>query len=822
MYFIFHPNKYFVQFQISDYFGNSTDLIIIFTSEPQISLQKMTKAQKEQNINSDCVKVSEEKHIQKELTDYSPELLKRLKGIVSTVRPTLKKRGKNHKKRNTSSDWVTINGKKYFQKQLTDFFPESREGLKESVSRVEIYALSPPAEEKHEFNIIPFNSSKDGPFIMENESDEIYNNNNKYEGTYYLQGCYGRNLPFIYRLEEKRDITSRYTPGLLHEKYLEDFNVFQKLEEFGVKKSGGFTIQVLFLVLYYIYFTLPSSFNRFTYINSEEFSILINNLSKPKPDTIRKFLKRTITMEIAVKFSNFIYYRINQLDHRIGFAVYIDEHFVIYQGTKKMAKGKGGSKNKVAKGFYRFYLTCALFSIPLFNMPKDGSKRLEKVIFEVLEAYQEVSKKIIKLIIFDRGIKSFKTLKKLHEKGYHFICWSFPYKTIGQALKRRQRLKLFKISRMIKELIKLREKSSNTVKLTGNAAKTKEFFEQILPTAELKGFLGQIEKKEQGMKKWNSRDFVRLRDIQLEFEEYGLIRAIILEKKSGERIAVFTDIPVELAHPIEVLLVLKKKQQIENYFAYKIAIQGDYIPFWELQEAKQQKTKFNYELKKPGPEKMKEFVNRIKRIKNALKKLPHKFRTWKSLFQKGEITKKRLNKLENELTHQEKMKKAECKEIRAFLRWAEKHKKPPYFDQFEPIMELNSRIELFLNAINDLFFVNSRRIASDLGNSLKIAKLNGAVTLSDKKIREISNFTPEKLNDILLKGGGKVLINPNNKREIIAELHVELLHKDEVLIAPYLKRLNQLILEHKYCFDTHYSIKFTNNLLDIPKLVKII
>jgi hypothetical protein len=821
MYIIFAPNKYFVQFQLSDYLGHSTDLIVGFTMNLPISFKKMAKKQDAQNTNADHIKISEEKYVQKQLADYDPELPRNLKesapkiGRRGLASPVLKRYGSN-------TNPLKFGEKRYIQKQITDYIAESSESLQESVSNIEIYDLSPPTEERHGFNIIPLNSNTKEPFIIQKGNSERDNVDDNWEGSYYLQGYYGRYLPFTERLEEKKEITSRYTPGLLHEKYLEDFELFAQLEELGVKKSGGFAIKVLFLILYYVYFAISNSFERFSYINSEEFSILINNLSKPKPDTLRKFLKGTITLEIALNFTNFMYYRINQLDQRIGFAAYIDEHFVIYQGTKKMAKGKGGSKNKVAKGFYRFYLTCALFSIPIFNMPKEGSTRLEKVIFNVLAAYQEVSQKKIHLIIFDRGIKSFKTLKQLHKTGYNFICWSFPYKTIEQALKRRHRLKLVRISTMVKELITIRAESSNTGKLTGRTAKMKAFFGQMLPTSDLQAQLRELEQKEKGVTKWNSRDFVRLKDVHMEFDEYGVIRAIILEKESGERIAIFTDIPAELAHPLEILIGLKKKQKIENYFAYKIAIQGDYIPFWELQVSELQKTKFNYKLEKPDLVQVEKFETRIKRIKNALKKLELGSRTWKSLFKKGKITKNRLKKLDNELTHQVNLKKAERKEIRAFLRWAKKNKKPTYFAQFEPIMELNPRMELFLNTINDLFFVNSRRIASDLGNSLKIAKSHGEFTLSDKKIHEISNFTPEKLNDILIKGGGKVLINPNNNREIIAELHTELLHKDEVLIAPYLRMLNQLHTEHKFCFDTHYSIKFTNNLLDIPKLVKIV
>jgi hypothetical protein len=821
MYFIFHPNKSFVQFQLIDYLGNSTDLIIIFTAELQISLKEMAKAEKAQNTTSDGVKVNEEKYIQKILPDYDPESLKAFKGTESNIKKSRKKGAKTQRKQNINGYGVKIGGKKYIQKQLTDYFQATSEKLEKSTSRDKLQSLSPPTREGVGFNIITLNSrDNESPIIIDKE--EFAAIDEDYEGTYYLQGYYGRHLPFTDWLEEKREITSRYAPGLLHEKYLADFNVIRQLEEFGAKKSSGFTIKIIFLVLYYIYFAISTSLDRFSYINSEQFSILINNLAKPKPDTIRKFLKQTITMELAVKFRNAIYLRINHLDRRIGFAAYLDEHFVQYQGTNRMAKTKAGGKNKVEKGFYRYYLTCGLFSIPLFNLAKDGSKRLEKVIFEVLKAYQEVSQKRITLIIFDRGIKSFKTLKKLHEAGYHFICWSFPYKTIEQALKRRGRLKLQNIASMLKELIKSREESRTNSSLTGKAAQITTFFREVLPIPELKAQLRAIEKKEEGLEKWNRRDFTGLHDLQIHFEEYGEIRAIILEKKSGERIAVFTDIPAELAHPLEILIVLKKKQQIENFFAYKKAIQGDYIPFWELQEAALQKTKFNYELKKPSPEQVKAFEKRIKRIKNALEKIKIETRKWKKLFKSGAISKKRLKNLETELNRTSKLKQAELKEIRAFLSWGKHNKQPHYFDPFEPVMDLNPRIETFLNAINDLFFVNSRRIASDWGNALKIAKLSGEFTLSEKKIEEITNYTPEKLNDILLKGGGKALINPNNNREIITEFHTELLYRDEILIAPYLRMLNQSFTNHKYCFDTKFSMKFSNYLLNVPNPVKIV
>lgn len=770
MYFIFYPDKCSVQFQLIDYLGNSTDLLLIFTTRTHISLRKLVKVQQKQNTR-----------------DIGKE----------------------------------IKAKKYVQKLLTDYFSEASEAVPKRTAEAETQDLPSPTLETHDFNIIPTHSN-DTELLSPLTHAPLALSNAEYEGMYYISGYYGRSLPLTDHLQEKGELTSRYTSGLLHEIYLEDFQIFDLLEGCGLQKKGGFSVKIFFLVLYYLYFTLCSSFARFAYISSEEFSILINNLAKPKPDTLRKFLKRTITMDLAAQFSNSLYFQINHLDWRIGVAAYLDEHFVIYQGLKKMAKGKSGAKNKVEKGFYRYYLTCGLFSIPLFCMPKDGRTRLEKVIVELLATYTALVQKRLQLIIFDRGIKSFKTLKKLQALGYHFICWSFPYKTIEVAIKRRHRLKMSKLSKLLTDLLQLRETPALPVKLTAKDAQLHQYFKELLPTAALTRLLREQEMKDQGTRKWNRRDFVRIREVHISFEGYGAIRTLILEKRSGERIAVFTDIPAHIAHPIEILMALKKRQKIEDYFAYKRAIQGDYIPFWELQTAPLQKTAFNYELKKPGPEEGAKFEKRIKRIRTDLKTIQSTARRWKTLSTKGKISKKTLHKQESELAKKAKSKQTELKEIRAFLRWAQNSKRPRYFDQFEPLMELNPRIELFLNAINDLFFVNSRRIASDWGNSLRWAKRNNKVTIPERTLQEISNYTPEKLNDILLKGGGKAFLNPNANNEIIVQLHTELYHKDEILIAPYLEMLNQLKSNHKFCFDTKFSMKFSNYSLSIPKSVKLV
>jgi len=50
MYFVFTPNKVFVQFQLIDYFGDATDFYVVFTPDPHFSLKKFAKKQKKQKI----------------------------------------------------------------------------------------------------------------------------------------------------------------------------------------------------------------------------------------------------------------------------------------------------------------------------------------------------------------------------------------------------------------------------------------------------------------------------------------------------------------------------------------------------------------------------------------------------------------------------------------------------------------------------------------------------------------------------------------------------------------------------------------------------
>ncbi|MBD3230503.1 MAG: hypothetical protein GF329_20155 [Candidatus Lokiarchaeota archaeon] len=93
--------------------------------------------------------------------------------------------------------------------------------------------------------------------------------------------------------------------------------------------------------------------------------------------TLLKFIKYQINPVQVLKFKMYIYNILARLTPDLSYCAFIDEHFIQYQGQKKMSKGKPSSKSRIQKGFYRYYLTSPLFGIPLYNVSREANSRLE-------------------------------------------------------------------------------------------------------------------------------------------------------------------------------------------------------------------------------------------------------------------------------------------------------------------------------------------------------------------------------------------------------------------------------------------------------------
>ncbi len=735
MYFIFTPNKVFVQFQINDYLGDSADLHVIFTPKASCSLRKLLNPQKKQ---------------EKKLINSKRRLAK-LKMV-----------------------------------KLDEFFPNElvRNKDGQSVEPNQGAFINPLA--KSRFNLIQNDEWDRNPTSL--LDPEVPNTQLLKLQQLSVSSSYaGKYIPFKWVLEEYSEIFSRYAAGVIHKIYLQDFRIPEELKQLDIENGPGFPAMTYFYILYFLPFLHLKSIANFARINSLEFAVLINRAGKPVPDAVRKFWNRALSRVQADQFAKDLYYKINQLDPRLGYGVFVDEHFVVYQGRQKMAKGKGGGGTQFLKGFYRYSFLCALFSIPLYTTPKEGRTRLEPILLDLIAEYEAVSRKKVRLIIFDRGIKSFKTLKQLVEAGYHFICWSFPYSTVEKALQRRRKLKFVRISEMYANLLEVRQKKLLQTDNTPETQALRQFLEACLPEAQLQAKLRTIQQKEAGKKDWNDRDFLWVYDTQVTFEEFGALRTIIVERANGKRLAVFTSFPSDQVHSIEALEMLKRRQHIENYYKDKIRILGDYIPSWRLLASDLQQTNLKARIQEPDWHQLESYQKKQKRILHKLKTLEAEYKMVKTLYKTGKISKRHFNQREKTLKRNYRQKELELQEVKAFIEWGKSGTRPTYFDQFEAIMELDSPLETLLNVINDLYFVNSRRIAMDWANALLFAKREGVLDIPTSIIKRVANLTPYSLNDILVKGGGKVIKSPVPDQPVIIELHTEFFYKDYNLIVYFIR-----------------------------------
>jgi len=770
MYLIFTLIKVFIQFMITDYVDDSADLIIIFTDSADFSTSK------------DLFKVKRRKVI----------------------------------KGNSE-----IEGKRYRQTILDSFFqPTLEKEVNTGVIITGQAEKSVPCSAAN-FGLIPLDKEERSSWLEEREID-LYTIHEYSGHSQDFVGISGKYISFRGLLDAVQRIESGYTAGLIHQIYLNRLSILEQLQGLGLTKRFGFILKDYILTIYYLFFIKCNSFEIFRSVNSREFAILIDNLSKPGPSAILKFLKSQITSEIAQKFQDYIYNYINHLDPDIYMFLFFDEHLIPYQGRKKLARGKSGLKNKVEKCFYRYYLTSPLFTCPVYCSFKDGSSRLEPEFFDILDEFETCTECKCQVLIFDRGVKSPSTLKKLLDREMDFICWGIPFKEVEKTLKHRKKLKMQKISVNVAELIQTKTRSAQNDNLNSKERAIKRVLARFLPLPYLKKQYRTISAKEKKKKKWGDKEIIGIRDIDIEFDVLGKTRSIVLETAIGKRMVIITSIKREIASAVEITLLLKRRQGIENFFRYKKAINGDYVFIWELEEKEVQKTRLGNIIDYPTQEKLKYFKTKLKRANNKLEKFEIEYKEYKKKLNDKSVNKNTINYILKRLESKIKLKVSLIKELKAFIQWGSQKKMPHYFDQFEKVMTPTFKTMKFINAINDLYFVVSRQIAIDWASSLSIAYEQDNIVLKESKIEKIYNMMPEKLNQILLNGSGKTYYDSNEKNGLIIELNCEYIYNDENLMAPYIMMLNNFDIQYKHYFDSDPKLKFTNRIERPLSPVKIV
>jgi len=128
----------------------------------------------------------------------------------------------------------------------------------------------------------------------------------------------------------------------------------------------------------------------------------------------------------------------------------------------------------------------------------------------------------------------------------------------------------------------------------------------------------------------------------------------------------------------------------------------------------------------------------------------------------------------------------------------------------------------FINTIHDLYFVISRQIARDWATAVAIAQQHGLLAVKDAVLETLRNMMPYKLNQVLLKGSGKVYRDPTTETGLMIELNGEYSYRGENLLSPYVSLLNQFKTHLRYCLDAPFTMKYINRLERPQSPVKVV
>ena len=658
--------------------------------------------------------------------------------------------------------------------------------------------------------------------IMYRDNEELpisaYNN---YE-FYGLLVFFKKYTEFIQLIREVKVLNTRYVAGLIHQKYISSSGIFKEILKSFNPKKFGYTNEIILLCFYFLNFTKVKSLLLFNNVNSKEFSVLINSLTKPSDSTLLKFLKMQLTDGIVSKFRKLVYSYVLNLNKYVYLCLHVDENFIKYQGTKKLSKGKSGTGNNFAGGFYRYFLTSAYFKLPVFSVSKDGNTRIEPEFLPLIDEFVQTFSKVPSILIFDRGVKSLSTVKELVNRGIDFICWAVNYKTILNKLKNIHNMKYQSFYVGLKKLLKDRAKDIELSNLSEKEKEDKIFINKYINKEVIRELLKNLDRKRK-YDKYKEGDYIyKIKGHNFYFGDYGDFRSIILKKRNNEKLMIFTSIKKDVASSVEIVLMLKKEKQIEDFFKRKKEINGNRIFCWRLNEKKVQKTKLGNIIKISLGSELENYNKKLKRAQNDLKRLKSMLEAQYNLTKNYKINKNNLKIVIKTLKLKVLKKEKEVIEYENFIKWGIKKRMPTYFKKIRKTMELKYTIENFISVMNDLYFIISRMIAMDWAYSLELYKNKGDIDINDRKINEIRYMMPEKLNFILLKGGGKIYLDHNNGNILKIIMNCEYKHKDEDLMKYYVMLLNKVLEENNRYMDTNYGVKFENFLELPPKLVKII
>lgn len=248
---------------------------------------------------------------------------------------------------------------------------------------------------------------------------------------------------YLNRLE--RGAFSAYAGGLLFVPLLRQYNFATAIEKvIDVKTYEGYSLEQLCLTLLYCDVFGFRSIENFKTVYPEEFGILIGKLYSPSIFTIRRFLHKIRELKKGEQLmEEFGKEYLSKGLVRWG-VLYIDSHFLPYNGICLISMGWHGVKQKPMKGSYNFLAVDDKYN-PLIFFIRPSSEDLIKKIPELILKAKSMAKSVGMpdeklIVVFDREGYSAELFREMDSDNLKtkFITWAKYFDSWKPGIKEEQ------------------------------------------------------------------------------------------------------------------------------------------------------------------------------------------------------------------------------------------------------------------------------------------------------------------------------------------------------------------------------------------------
>jgi hypothetical protein len=566
----------------------------------------------------------------------------------------------------------------------------------------------------------------------------------------------------------KTGVVSRYASLLILVAYFSQTGFYEYAEEFNSGKKKGFSDLELFLTTFYAPFVDCTRFEHFDYISSSEFAPLIAKNAVPRADCLREYIKRIATTSNFDKRIRTLYQGWTQLgliDGRIG---YVDEHKIEYCGAKALEKTKHGVKSRIVKATVEYYVSDGITENPIVCQFKPAIVKLSTVIPELVDLTKTITGRDLEILVFDRGGNSFTVFQRFQNGNTYYIAWAKKNYVALKVLKDETTKNFISIDEAVNQT---NQRRLEAAKKEGGGKKTLgALFVAALPDDYIMNYVKRIKKKlvRPSLLLEGVKVFSALWDTEIPVKGVGKIRVIVGRRPDETEAFIYTIVPKREATALEVLLLLTRRQRIENFFKIKKGdLAADILGGWPTSSVTISKFKGkSKDSALPLEEKLRKTLNKRNR---EIQKYEAKLKSHKSLYDEEFLDKYELKSLINKINGRLQKKSEEIIVLENQLEKIAKGEIGELMFPVKVVERLNPERALFLNSLRDLLFVCTRLLCQDLARLL----IEGDERINSKtkinRSREFKRLTPARVKHLLLQQGSNVNLSPDG-----STLHIQL------------------------------------------------